>query len=189
MVGSASKDNLTGCWSWRRKLVTGIALLETLILTRQRILCAILFCCSLVIPVIAQEQTVPTLKSGTVFGTVIDVNDDVVPGAIVTLQSSDTGERSTMVSGDNGSYVFADLRPGVVYHLTISAAGFVTWTSPDIVSGPGQVQFLTDSKLQFAGGTTSVTVYAYPEQIATEQVKIEERQRVFGIIPNFLCCL
>lgn len=185
MVGSASKDNLTGCWSWRRQPVTGIALLETLILTRQRILCAILFCCSMAIPVIAQEQTAPTPKSGTVCGTVTDVNDDVVPGAIVILQRSDTGERTTMVSGDSGSYTFADLRPGVVYHLTISAAGFVTWTSRDIVSSPGQFQFLTNSKLQFAGGTTSVTVYAYPEQIATQQVKLEERQRAFGIIPNF----
>jgi hypothetical protein len=31
----------------------------------------------------------------------------------------------------------------------------------------------------------SVTVYASQEQIATEQVRIEEQQRVLGIVPNF----
>jgi len=30
-----------------------------------------------------------------------------------------------------------------------------------------------------------VTVFSSPEQIAVEQVKIEEQQRVLGIIPNF----
>jgi hypothetical protein len=31
----------------------------------------------------------------------------------------------------------------------------------------------------------SITVYASQEQIATEQVRIEEQQRVLGIVPNF----
>ena len=90
-----------------------------------------------------------------------------------------------MVSGDNGSYTFDGLKPGISYHVTISAIGFVTWTSPVIMVSPGQIQFVTGSKLQISGEATSVTVYATPEQIAEEQVKLEERQRVFGFIPNF----
>jgi hypothetical protein len=134
---------------------------------------------------IGQQVAAPDPQPGTISGTVTDVNDDIVPGADVILQSSVTGERRSMVSGEKGSYTFDDLRPGVPYQVTISADGFVTWTSPAFIVSPGQYSFLTGSKLTLAGGATSVTVYSSPEQIAAEQVKIEERQRVFGIIPNF----
>jgi hypothetical protein len=135
--------------------------------------------------VTGQQISAPDPQPGKLSGTVTDVNDDIVPGANVILQSSAAGERRLMMSGDNGSFTFEDLRPGVPYHVTISAVGFVTWTSPDIIVGPGQVQFLTGSKLEIAGEATSVTVYATSEQPAEEQVKLEERQRAFGFIPNF----
>jgi hypothetical protein len=50
---------------------------------------------------------------------------------------------------------------------------------------PGQIHILTGSKLQISGEAASVTVYASSEEVAAEQVKAEERQRVFGFIPNF----
>ena len=40
-------------------------------------------------------------------------------------------------------------------------------------------------KLQIAKALTTVNVGYSAEEIATEQVKIEEHQRIFGIIPNF----
>jgi hypothetical protein len=43
---------------------------------------------------------------------------------------------------------------------------------------------MTDVRLQL-DETSSVTVYASREQIATEQMKIEAQQRVLGIVPNF----
>jgi hypothetical protein len=154
-------------------------------MTRKRTLCATILLVCFVIPAIAQDDATPVSQPGGISGTVTDVNDDIVPGADVMLQSSVTGERRSVVSADNGLYRFGDLRPGVTYYVTISATGFVTWTSPAITVDPGQVQFLTGSKLQLDSEATSVTVYASSEQIATEQVRIEERQRVFGIIPNF----
>ena len=51
---------------------------------------------------------------------------------------------------------------------------------------PDQSIFLlTGVQIQIAETSDSVTVYASQEQIATEQVHIEEQQRVLGIIPNF----
>jgi hypothetical protein len=154
-------------------------------MTRNQILFGILFSCSSVIPAIAQRQVVPVPKPGIVSGTVADVNDGIVPGAEVILQSSLTGESRSVMSSDDGSYTFEDLRPGVTYHVTICAPGFVTWTSPDIIVSPGQFQFLGEIKLKLAGEAASVTVFASSEEIAAAQVQIEERQRVFGIIPNF----
>jgi hypothetical protein len=69
--------------------------------------------------------------------------------------------------------------------VTTSANGFTNWTSRTIVLNPGQYLFLTDSKLPIAGGATSVTMFSSSQEIAVEQVRIEERQRVLGLIPNF----
>ncbi len=51
--------------------------------------------------------------------------------------------------------------------------------------GPGQFLNLTSIQIKLAGGVSSVTVYSSTVQIATQQVQIEEQQRVLGIIPNF----
>jgi len=146
---------------------------------------ALVFFASSVLTATGQQVGEPGLQPGKVSGTVTDMNGDIIPGADVSIQSTVAGERHSVVSGDNGTYTFDDLRPGISYHVTISAPGFVTWISPDIMIDPGQIQIVTGSKLQIAGEAASVTVYASSEQVAAEQVKIEERQRVFGIIPNF----
>ena len=180
-----SKDGLQGSRSCKRQLVAVAALREMLTLTGKGTVCVILLSCSCVIPAIAQQHAVPVFQPGTVSGTVTDVNDGIIPGADVILQSSATWEVRSVLSGDDGSYTFDDLRPGVAYRVTISAVGFVTWTSPAITVSPGRIQFVTGSKLQLAGEAASATVYASSEQIAAEQVKVEEQQRVLGIIPNF----
>jgi hypothetical protein len=154
------------------------------IISRQ-FLCALVFFASVVLTATGQQIGGPDPQPGKMSGTVTDVNDDVVQGANVILDGPAPGDRRSIVSGDNGSYTFGDLRPGVPYHITISAVGFVTWTSPDIIVRPGQVQFVTGSQLQIAGEAASVTVYASSEQIAEEQVRLEERKRAFGFIPNF----
>lgn len=155
-----------------------------LLISRQ-CLCALIFFASAVLTATGQQVRGNGLQPGQISGTVTDENDDIIPGAYVTLQSPVTGERRSTISGDNGSYTFGDLRPGVTYNITITAAGFITWKSPVILVKPGDIQFVTGSKLQITAEAASVTVYASSEQIAAEQVKAEERQRVFGVIPNF----
>ncbi len=54
-----------------------------------------------------------------------------------------------------------------------------------IVLTPGQYLFLPRIQITLVGQNTSVTVSAFSAQIATEQVQIEEQQRVLGFIPNF----
>jgi hypothetical protein len=120
-----------------------------------------------------------------VSGTVIDVNGDLVPAATVVLDGPAPADRRTVVVSDNGAFEFGGLKPGITYRLAISAKGFINWSSPAIVLTPGQYLFLTDLRLKVAGEETSVTVFSSPEQIAVEQVRIEEQQRVLGFIPNF----
>lgn len=119
---------------------------------------------------------------GHITGTVSDVNGDVLSGATVVLQGP--GPPRTVLSDDNGLFAFSDLDPGT-YHIAITAKEFADWTSPDIVLASGQYVIVSESKLHIAEATTTVSVSGSSVEIATEQVKIEETQRVFGIIPNF----
>ena len=127
----------------------------------------------------------PGQQTGAISGTAIDLNGDLIPGATVVVDGPTPGDRRAAVANDDGDFAFSGLKPGVAYHITISAKGFVDWTSPAVVLTPGQYLFLTGVALEVQGEQTSVTVSASPAQIATEEVRLEEQQRVFGLIPNF----
>jgi hypothetical protein len=128
----------------------------------------------------------PRPQPGIIVGTVVDVNNDPVPGASVTLQSPVLRDPRAVVSNDNGFFEFKDLEPGSPYHVIISAEGFAGWTSDEVVPKPGQYIILTVSKLRVATTLTQVNVGYSAEEIAAEQLKVEEQQRIFGFIPNFL---
>jgi len=127
----------------------------------------------------------PEPQTGNIGGTVMDVRDETVSGARVILKDLARGQERTQISDENGAFQFSSLKPGVPYRITINADGFVTWTSETVVLTPSQFLFLPGSELKIAGGESSVTVYSSTEQIAVEQVKIAEQQRIFGFIPNF----
>ncbi|MGA2387916.1 MAG: carboxypeptidase-like regulatory domain-containing protein [Candidatus Sulfotelmatobacter sp.] len=138
----------------------------------------------------AQEQPTPPLDAprqqpGIIVGTAVDVNNEPVPGASVTLEGPALRDPRAIVSNDSGFFEFKDLEPGSPYHVTISAVGFADWTSDEVILKPGQYVILTVSKLRIATALTQVNVGYSPVEIATEQVKIEEQQRIFGFIPNF----
>ncbi len=126
-----------------------------------------------------------TAQLGSINGTVTDAQDEVIPGAAVAIEGPDPGSERKTTSNDNGFFEFTSLSPGTGYHITIKAKGFADWVSPAIELSPGQVEILPGIKMQLEGAQTSITVSASPAELATEQVKIEEQQRVFGLIPNF----
>jgi hypothetical protein len=140
---------------------------------------------AIAVPMAAQDVNAPKPDAGHITGTVTDVNDDPVPGAKVVLEGPAPADPRTVVSNDNGSFEFNDLAPGIPYHVTISAEGFASWTSPDVTLKPGETLILTGSKIQIAEALTTISVAYTAEEVATEQVKVEEQQRVLGIIPNF----
>lgn len=132
-----------------------------------------------------QPVSVPDPSTAWITGTVTDANGDSIAGATVALESADPADRQTAVAGDSGAFLFDNLKPGIEYHVTVSARDMQRWKSQPIVLGPGQYFLLTDIKMKLPGSEVSVTVYATQEQIATEQVIVAEKQRVFGLIPNF----
>ena len=125
------------------------------------------------------------LKSAAIVGTVTAVNQDAVPAATVALEGPGNGDRRTVVTNDTGYFEFHDLKPGISYQVSITAEGFADWQSPAVILEPGQFKILADIKLRVATELTSVHVKYDPVEVATEQVKVQEQQRVLGFIPNF----
>ena len=132
---------------------------------------------------VAQEVNPPKAE-GHIIGTVIDANGDSLSGATVTLSGPSLKDARKIVSGDNGFFEFKQLDGGT-YHVAITAPDFADWNSPDVVLNPGQYLILSNTKLQIAEVTTAVNVVYTPEEIAREEIKVEETQRVLGVIPNF----
>ena len=125
------------------------------------------------------------LKSGIVIGTAIDVNGDPVPNATVELKSSESSDRRTVTTPDSGSFQFHDVQPGVPYEITVTAQGFDDWKSSRISLEPGQFKIVTGMQLRIRTEVTQVKVTYDPVQVASEQLKAEEHQRVLGFVPNF----
>ncbi len=140
------------------------------------------------VPVQAQNTDnnidAPQAQPGQIVGTVTDMNNETVSGATVVLQGPVPSDRRTVVTNEDGFFELRDVKPGIAYHVTVSGNGFADWTSSVVTLDPGQYKILTDIKLRIQVRTT-VTVASSLEEVATEQVKVEETQRVFGFIPNF----
>jgi Carboxypeptidase regulatory-like domain len=132
---------------------------------------------------IAQDDRSP-VDTGTIIGTVLDVNGNTVPKASVLLQGNAPDDRRAVVTHDNGFFKLDNLNPGTPYRVIISAQGFASWTSNDVMLRPGQFFMLPGITLRVA--TAQVTVNVVPsEQLALEQLQAEEKQRILGFIPNF----
>jgi Carboxypeptidase regulatory-like domain len=134
---------------------------------------------------LGQETDKPELKPASIVGTVTDVNGDTIPDATVVMEGTDGNDHRTVVANDNGYFEFHDLKPGTSYLVKIIADGFSEWSSPPVTLEASEFKILGDIRLQVEQARTTVYVTQTTEEIATEQVKIEEKQRVFGVIPNF----
>jgi len=132
-----------------------------------------------------QDGQMSEPQCGRIMGTVVDVNGDAVTGATVVLGGPEATDRRTVVTVDNGFFRFDDVKPKTSYQVVISAEGFADWTSSAIAIDPGEFKMLGAVQLTLATQLTTVRVTGDPVEIATEQMKFEETQRVFGIIPNF----
>ena len=126
-------------------------------------------------------QSLPTAMSGTV----LDPTDNTIAGATVVLQGPGSGDRYTALSNDNGFFEFYGLKSGIPYRVTVHAKGFADWTSSTVVLERGQYKLLTGCKLRVQDVETTVNVGYSSVEVATEQVKAAEKQRVLGIAPNF----
>ncbi|MGD0957279.1 MAG: carboxypeptidase-like regulatory domain-containing protein [Candidatus Acidiferrales bacterium] len=129
-------------------------------------------------------QQLPTQQSsGNISGTVVDRTGAAVAGARVKLTREDQSPSQEVLSGDDGQFSFANIAPGP-FQLAITAAGFATQTSSGILHS-GEAYIVPQIALAVATVITEVRVTPPPAEVAEEQIKDQEKQRVLGFIPNF----
>ena len=120
--------------------------------------------------------------TGNISGTVLDANNNVVQNANVRLDGP--GGSRNVASGNDGQFQFPNLPPGA-YKLTVSAEGMGSYTSDRIQLNAGEFRIAPTISLAVSRVVSSVVVSGDQEEIAEQQVRIAEQQRVVGIIPNF----
>ena len=144
--------------------------------------CLIVFVLSAVALGLSQQAPPPSHQTAVISGTVLDATGNTVQHATVVLQEPQN--HRTITTGSDGFFQFQDVKPGVPVHIDVSALEFKNWSSSEITLQPGQAILVKDVTLAVAPVETTVTVVP-PELVAEEQVKIQEQQRVLGVIPNF----
>jgi hypothetical protein len=152
------------------------------------------------------DEHPPIAMFGTISGTVVDQSGALIPGAQVTLtrEGQADGDRSNqdrsskqdysnkenqlleVVTGNDGQFSFANVTPGA-FQLTIKSAGLATQTYSGILHS-GEINTVPEIALPVATNVTEVRVGLTRTEVAEEaeeQLKVEEKQRVLGAIPNF----
>src|SRR3989449_10501456 len=119
---------------------------------------AIVCLCLGAIPALAQNASL--------VGTVRDAQQAIVPGAMVTLQNTDTGVELTTISDELGNYEFPTVRPGN-YSVKVELRGFQTFVQASMVLAVAQ-RNRVDAVLRVGEISTIVSVEAAAATVQTE---------------------
>src|SRR5271165_5132001 len=132
-------------------------------------------------PASALAQDSPAI--GSISGTVLDATGAPVSGAQVRLTREATTPAAETLTESDGHFSFANVAPGS-FELSIALAGFKTKTVPG--SLPSTEGYLAPAiTLDLAPVVTDVNVRLTTEEIAQEQIRVQEQQRILAVIPNF----
>jgi Carboxypeptidase regulatory-like domain len=123
------------------------------------------------------------LLPGSISGTVLDQSGAVIAGAVIKLNAEGKTVGRETRSDANGQFSFSNVAPGP-FQLTLSSPGFASQTISGTLES-GEMQQRPPVVLGVAANVTSVQVGVPQVEVAQEQIKIEEQQRVLGVIPNF----
>lgn len=133
------------------------------------------------VPAFAQGDHAASTNAGGILGTVADINGDPIPGAVVVLQGA-AASPLTVTTKEDGSFALNDV-PAIAYQITVNAEGYAEWTS-SITPEPGRDKSLGEIKLRILAMEREITVSYSSKDVAAQQLKAEEHQRIVGFIPN-----
>ena len=130
-----------------------------------------------------QPNTPAQRLPGLINGTVVDQTDAAVAGAEVKLTREAPSPDQIVSTTEDGQFSLLNIEPGP-FQLTITSPGF----APQTFSGTlrsGETYAVPRIALIVASASTEMRVTPPTVDIAQDEIKIEEQQRVFGVIPNF----
>ena len=132
----------------------------------------------------AGEQQHAEHQAGSISGKVVDQSGANIAGAVVNLVRDGQSPGLEVTSDEDGQFSFSNVPPGP-FHLTISSPDLASHEfSGTVQSGEAYVTPLF--MLVIPTQVTEVHVEGLtPEELAEVQIKEQEKQRVFGVIPSF----
>jgi hypothetical protein len=138
-------------------------------------------------PVTAPQAAPGPAHPGSISGTVVDPDGAVIADVRVDMAqpgvtSADVTNKETRSDG-GGHFVFADVAAGP-FHLSFTASGFAPLEKSGALP-PGEDYVVPDIALAVARNTVDVEVTLPQDQVAQDEIKIEEKQRLLGVFPNF----
>jgi len=131
---------------------------------------------------IASQQSTQQLP-GNISGSIVDPSGAAVAGARVSLARDDRSPKQEVLSGDDGQFSFANVAPGP-FQITVTSELFNTQNASGILH-PGEILVLPQIVFALATEATQVQVNVPRVEVAEEEIRVEEKQRIFGVIPNF----
>jgi hypothetical protein len=131
----------------------------------------------------ARVQLSKPQSSGSIHGIVVDSTGAFIVGACAKLTRDDPSQNQEVSSDDKGQFLFANITPGL-FQLTITLPGFATQSISGILSS-GEVYTVPPTALAIATNVTEVRVVPKVVEVAEDEIKEQEKQRVLGVIPNF----
>src|SRR5260370_10923533 len=122
-------------------------------------------------------------QAGSISGKVVDQSGANIVGAVVKLIHQGESSELEVTSGNDGQFVFSNVAPGA-FRLTFSFPGLA---SQELSGTVRSVENYVTPLIMLVIPTqvTEIHVGLPPEELETVQVKDQEKQRVFGVIPNF----
>src|SRR5262249_13858247 len=134
----------------------------------------------------AQEPvTQDVANQGRTVGPILVQEGTVAPGAVLRLTALNGSFSHEVMSGDTRQFSFSNVPPGP-FKISVSAENFGNQEFSGELA-PGQTYLVPAIVLSIATVVTAVDVKVSvdPVEVATEQIKVQEQQRVLGFIPNF----
>lgn len=129
------------------------------------------------------EQRAAQRATGSISGRVVDQSGTGVSDAAIRLTRDGQPAAPDTVTDEDGQFYFTNVAAGQL-NLSINAVGFAT-QDLSVNLHSGQLYEIPRLTLALALQVTEVRVTMTQTELAEEQLKEEEKQRVFYFIPNF----
>jgi hypothetical protein len=131
-----------------------------------------------------RTEEAPLQAFAGVSGAVRDPQGAALAGLWVTVAGQDNALRRLIKTDSNGAFTFDELLPGA-YQVTIDSLGIEPFTSAPVILSAGERGDLPIVVVRIPTKVTTIDVTATLREVAQEQVKQEEEQRILGILPNY----
>ena len=133
------------------------------------------------LPVLAQSSPTPAVaataqSASSITGTVVDSSGAAIADARLVLSYDDASAQRETSSSADGTFTFAGV-PAGSYHIAITATGFAAQTYSAKLAD-GEAAMVPQITLSVASANTQVQVVVSRVELAEDEIKVQEKQRV-----------